>query len=188
MSETVQNGVLSYHYHIAGPSFPMSYSIFGSAGFSDMITIGGYTGSGFIEYDVFQQGCCSEDSGPFYGGFQLFLNGNLLTFGIFPPTHILVPFTAGVPVPLELRYVGHSATLALQEALPFGERDKSYGIEAIKVFDAAGNPISDYSLTSALGNVYPAVGSVPEPASITLFATVAGVFILLRRTKKSACR
>lgn len=58
-------------------------------------------------------------------------------------------------------------------------------LQGIEVLDAAGNPVSGWTLESDSGTQYNGIGAVPEPCSVIALTTGA-IGMLLRRRKRSA--
>jgi len=138
-----------------------------SGSFSDSLVVGGYSGTGLIQFDL-------DVTNGIVNGLDVVSASTPLNIdGVDVPGNemITLPFTGGVAFPLDMSfsYRGES----LDEGLPFGSYEVSIG--QIYVYDSNMHQISGYTLTSGSGTDYPGVGdvsSIPEPASFCLLVTV----------------
>jgi hypothetical protein len=178
-SATAAFGSLSVHSAF-GPEAGGSFNLAARATFLDTLTIGGYSGSGFIQYHLTGLGSSFDYPGVFEGfainggvpldsppsdGLRLFND-----FGFSPPgyTSHLYAFTSGTPFSFQLNAV----TSIRGQTGDEGFNGFTVAVDQISVFDASGQPLAGYSLTSASGAPYPAVGQVLEPSSLWLVMTV----------------
>jgi hypothetical protein len=155
---------LQFGYEYLGPqTIPPTAGGFGygfEASFYDTLTIGGYSGSGFIRYAVPMDGCCL----PFLDELMISSAGE----GRSPFDWVFTqPFTAGEPFTFGVA-VQAGGLRDPGDGLPSGPHHLSWTVSPIQILDSHMNPITGYTLTSASGRVY----DTPEPASILLMITV----------------
>lgn len=151
------------------------------ARFSDLITITGGSGSGFIIYDYAVFGEASGDEADAH----LFLHhgeepdeelaGEVTEFGVF--SSVPRAFSFGVPVRTGL-------TFHCQAALGLGESgeafsDFSFGayLAAVHIYDSEMQPIETFTVSALSGTQYP----LPAPATAALFPAAAALFLRRRR-------
>ena len=126
-------------------------------------------GSGFIQYHATVTGIIHSES-PFLNYFAINQESVAASLGFFPP--ILFPFVAGTPFSLSVFLQG------IEDGAGGDQFTDGQGLhlslDQISLFDADGHPITGYTLTSASGTEYSAVGAanVPETSSSLLLLTV----------------
>jgi hypothetical protein len=177
---------------------PTSLSSLGFAIFSDTLQYGGALQSGYTARYIFHvdgtnsgTGAAADlavnvDSNPGNAFFD-FNNGpftadwatsNFAINGV-TPQNIYVQFSDQVVFNTFDLTDGQSYT---------GQSDfaSTLTLAAIEVFDQNGNMASGWTVSSASGTVYNAIGAVPEPGAMTLFAGlgVTGGGLLLRRRRR----
>jgi hypothetical protein len=142
------------------------FVIVAGASFSDSLTVGGYSGSGFIGITLNPAG--SPETWFSVPPERLNVDGQDVDF--LGQSVTLLPFTSGVPVSLRVGFELEAEGSPGDAPAPFG----SYGVDLnnITLFDTNMDPISGYTLTAASGTDYPATGETPEPGSLCLLGTV----------------
>lgn len=167
----------SVRFGFGGPSdfYPWS-DVSADASFVDELTISGGSGTGYVQYSMVGYAIREMNFAPYFRVTQdSFLIGveDLLVTGNFNYTTLQYPFTWGQPFTL-------SVTASLNDDLP-GESGSGlltvdhYGVS---VFDSAGHPVTDYTLTSLSGSSYPII---PEPSTLALLGIGLGGLIGYRR-------
>jgi len=143
------------------------------AGFSDTLSVGGYSGSGFIEY---------KWTGTAFN-FDNTFNGGCITGIIGCPLGTeteLLPFTGDTPISLGKSHQAYSVSLGGE--VP-GVGSYELTLDQIELFDSNMNPITGYTLESASGTAYPLIGGVdvPELSSVYLLVPAALCFVFTLR-------
>ena len=110
----------------------------------------------------------------------------LLGTGSFECTNALIsttmlPVTPGMGVTFD---TGLMVSTALENGPSSVDPSPGMTLSGIELFDASGNPITDFSLTSGSGAVYGADGLVSEPTSATpepsmTWLLAAGIFLAI---------
>lgn len=151
----------------ATPENPLGgFLVQARASFSDTLTIGGYSGSGYIQYHG-----SSEGFGGFLPNDFVGFNINSTERGFFSDggtyTSELYAFTAGVPFSFSISAL--TGTMGLDES---ANSFFDVTVDSISVFDSDLNPITGYTLTSASGTFYHAIGEAPEPNAVWMVILV----------------
>jgi hypothetical protein len=170
----------------SGGSLAGGFDMAVSAGFDDTLTIGGFSGSGFVQYvlEGDPAGLAFFDA----VGDPLSLNGEVLNWG--PATSQLFGFTAGTPFGLSLGFSELTAYSAADDGIgcdaACGEEAATESVVDVLVYDSDMQPVTGYTVTSASGAPYPAVGAIPEPAAVWLLLTAIAACAIV--AKKAAGR
>ena len=160
---------------------PGDYALFGSASFADELTVVGGFGDGFIQYEFSSLithatniiasfiTYTHDDAAPFL----------INAFGTTTHTSPLLPFDFGTP----FGFVVYAQGLTVASALEVGGFAHTHvTLEGFNVFDANGQPVSNYSIRSAAGADY-AVTAIPEPSTVLL---IGGGLVLAVRGRRQA--